>query len=350
MKTKSVVAHRRRLLAGSLAGSLLALCAGALPGLARAQATAPATPPTVAGGNAAQSFPGKPIRLIVPYATGGGTDIIARLYAQKLRDSWGQAVVVENRPGGDGLIGTDMVVHSPADGYTLVLVVAGHVINPGLKKMPFDVNKDLAPVTLVATSPWVIVTARNLPVTTVKGLVDMARAQPGKLSFGSSEPSSRLAGEQFKLQSKLDLTNVPYKGGAQIMTDIAGGHLEVGFTSVLTALQYYKSDRLHVLAVASKTRSPSMPDIPTVTESGLPGYETSAWYGMYAPANTPRDILLKIQQEIARISQQPDVKARLQQLGAEAAATSPDDFAAFTKNEVVRYARLIKDAGIQRDN
>lgn len=348
MKTRPVVTRRRTLIAGSIAGYLLALSGTVFPDRAHAQ-TQPHPQAQPQTGPAA-SYPGKSIRLIVPYATGGGTDIIARLYAQKLKDSWGQAVIVENRPGGDGLIGTDMLVHSPADGYTLVLVVAGHVINPGLKKMPFDVNKDLAPVTLVATSPWVIVTARNLPVTSVKALVDMARAQPGKLSFGSSEPSSRLAGEQFKLQSNLELTNVPYKGGAQIMTDIAGGHLEVGFTSVLTALQYYKSDRLRVLAVASKTRSPSMPDIPTVGESGLAGYETSAWYGMYAPANTPKEILLKIQQEIAKISQQPDVKARLLQLGAESAATSPDEFAAFTKTEVVRYARLIKDAGIQRDN
>jgi tripartite-type tricarboxylate transporter receptor subunit TctC len=215
------------------------------------------------------------------------------------------------------------------------------------EKMPYDVDKDFAPVTLIATSPWVVVTSRNAPVNNVKELVDLAKAQPGKLSFGSSEPSSRLTGEQFKMQSKVSLTNIPYKGGAQIMTDVAGGHLEVGFTSVLTALQYYKSDRLRVLAVAGKRRSPSMPDIPTVTESGLPGYETFAWSGMYAPAGTPKE-RNKLQQEIARISNLPDVKARLLQLGAESAATTPDEFAAFTKNELVKYADLIKNAGIQR--
>jgi tripartite-type tricarboxylate transporter receptor subunit TctC len=298
----------------------------------------------------ADQYPSKPIRLIVPYGTGGGTDIIARLYAQKLKDSWGQPVVVENRPGGDGIIGSEIIARSAPDGYNLMLVVAGHVINPGLKsKMPFDVNRDFAPVTLVATSPWVIVTARRLPVNNVKELVDLAKAQPGRLSFGSSEPSSRLAGEFFKLQSKVDMVNVPYKGGAQIMTDVVGGHLEIGFTSVLTALQHYKSDRLRVLAVAGKSRSPSMPDIPTATESGLPGYETFAWYGMYAPAGTPKDILVKIQQEIAKISAQPDVKARLLQLGAEAAANTPDEFAAFTRSEVAKYARLIKDSGIEQE-
>lgn len=293
-------------------------------------------------------YPAKPIRLVVPYGTGGGTDIIARLYAQKLKDAWGQAVIVENRPGGDGIIGSETVARSAPDGYTLMLVVAGHVINPGIKsKVPFDVQTDFAPVTLVATSPWVIVTNRALPVATVKELVDYARANPGKLSFGSSEPSSRLAGEHFRLQSKVNMVNVPYKGGAQIMTDVVGGHLDVGFTSVLTALQHYKSDRLRVLAVAGKNRSPSMPTIPTATESGLPGYETFAWYGMYAPAGTPKEVVLKIQKEVARISALPEVRERLVQLGAEPAATTPEEFASFTRSEISKYARLIKDAGIQ---
>jgi tripartite-type tricarboxylate transporter receptor subunit TctC len=296
----------------------------------------------------AQQYPAKPIRLVVPYSTGGGTDIIARLFAQKLGDAWGQPVVVDNRPGADGIIGTDTVVRSAADGYTLVLVVAGHLINPNMKsKVPFDVLKDLAPVTLVATSPWVIVSSRALPVSTVRELVDYAKANPGKVSFGSSEPSSRLAGEFFRLQAKANMINVPYKGGAQIMTDVSGGHLDVGFTSVLTALQYYKSDRLHMLAVAGKNRSPSMPTVPTATESGLPGYETYAWYGLYAPAATPKDISLKIQKEIARISALPEVRARLVQLGAEPVASTPEEFAAFTRTEFSKYARLVKEAGIE---
>lgn len=295
-----------------------------------------------------QQYPTKPIRLMVPYGTGGGTDIIARLYAQKLREAWGQSVIVENRPGGDGVIGSEVVARSAPDGHTVMLVVAAHLINPAVKtKIPYDVQKDFAPVTLVATSPWVIVTSRSLPVTTVKELVEHAKANPGKLSWGSSEPSSRVAGEFFRLQSKVDMVNVPYKGGAQVMTDVVGNHLDVGFTSVLTALQHYKSERLRVLAVAGKNRSPSMPTIPTATESGLPGYEMFAWYGMYAPAGTPKPILEKIQKEIARISTLPEVRERLVQLGAEPATMTPDEFEAFTKSEAAKYTKLIKDVGIQ---
>lgn len=296
----------------------------------------------------AQQYPSKSIRLVVPYATAGGTDIIARMYAQKLNEAWGQSVIVDNRPGADGIIGSEAVKRSAPDGHTLLLVVPGHLINPSVKtNVPFDVLKDFAPITLVATSPWVIVTSRTLPVTNVKELVDYAKANPGKVSFGSSEPSSRLAGEAFRLQAKVNMVNVPYKGGAQIMTDVLGGHLDVGFTSVLTALQHAKSDRLRVLAVGGKNRSPSMPAVPTAIESGLPGYETFAWYGMYAPAGTPKDILVKIQKEIARISALPEVRERLVQLGAEPAATTPDEFAAFTRSEFGKYAKLVKEAGIQ---
>ena len=297
---------------------------------------------------AQQQYPSKPIRLVVPYPTAGGTDIIARMYAQKLNEAWGQSVIVDNRPGADGIIGSEGVKRSAPDGHTLLLVVPGHLINPSVKsKVPFDVLKDFAPVTLVATSPWVIVTSPTLPVTTVKELVDHAKANPGKISYASSEPSSRLAGEAFRLQAKVNMVHVPYKGGAQIMTDVIGGHVDVGFTSVLTALQHYKSERLRVLAVASKNRSPSMPTIPTAAESGLPGYETFAWYGLYAPAGTPKDILVKIQKEIARISALPEVRERLVQLGAEPAETTPDEFAAFTRSEFSKYAKLVKDAGIQ---
>ncbi len=296
----------------------------------------------------AQQYPSKPMRILVPYAPGGGTDILARLFAQKLGESWGQTIVVDNRPGADGMIGAGIVAHSSPDGHTLVLVVAAHVINPSLKaKMPFDVIKDFAPVTLVAASPWVVVINPTVPANSIKELVALAKAQPGRLSFGSSEPSSRLAGELFKSQASIDLLHVPYKGGAQIMIDLLGGHIQIGFTSVLTVLQHYKSGKLRVLGVGSANRSPSMPDIPTVIEAGLPGYETSAWYGMYAPAATPKEIVTKIQREIARISSQPDIKERLSQLGAEPVANSPDDFAAFTKREMAKYAKVVRDAGIR---
>jgi tripartite-type tricarboxylate transporter receptor subunit TctC len=259
-------------------------------------------------------------------------------------------VIVENRPGGDGIIGSEVIARSPPDGYNLVLVVAAHVINPSLKKsMPFDIFKDFTPITEVAASPWVVVVSPTVPAKSIKELIALAKAQPGKLSFGSSEPSSRLAGEQFKEQANLDLVHIPYKGGSQIMTDLLGGHIQVGFTSVLTVLQHYKSGKLIVLGVGGKARSPSMPDIPTVVEAGLPGYETSAWYGLYGPAGMAKDVVDKIQKEIARISMQPDVRERLLQLGAEPVANTPAEFAAFQQAEYTKFANIIRKAGIQPD-
>ena len=296
----------------------------------------------------ADSYPSKPLRIVVPYAAGGGTDILARLFAQKMSDSWGQPVIVENRPGADGTIGTELIARSPADGYNLVLVVAAHVINPSLKaKMPFDVLKDFTPITLVAASPWVVVVSPVVPANNIKELIALAKAQPGKLAFGSSDPSSRLAGEQFKSLAGVDLQHVPYKGGAPVMTDLLGGHVQVSFTSVLTVLQHHRSGKLRVLGIGGKNRSPSMPDVPTVVQAGLPGYETSAWYGLYGPANMPKDIVDNIQKEIARISTQPDVKDRLLQLGAEPVVNTPAEFAALTQAEYAKFAKIIKTAGIQ---
>lgn len=298
----------------------------------------------------AQPYPNKPIRILAPYAPAGGTDILARLFAQKLGESWGQTVLVENRPGADGMIGTEIVARSAPDGYNLVLVVAAHVINPSLKtKMPFDVLKDFTAVTLVAESPWVVVVNPGVKVNNIKEFIALAKAQPGTLSFGSSEPSSRLAGELFKSLAGVNLLHIPYKGGSQIMTDMLGAHIQVGFTSVLTVLQHHKSGALRVLGVSGKKRAPSMPEVPTVIEAGLPGYETSAWYGLYAPAGMPAEITQKIQKEIARIAALPEVKARLLQLGAEAVASTPEEFTEFTRSEFSKYAKIIKDAGIQPD-
>jgi tripartite-type tricarboxylate transporter receptor subunit TctC len=296
----------------------------------------------------AQSYPAKPVKLMVPYPPGGGTDILARLFAQKLSDAWGQNVVVENRAGANGVIGSESVARATPDGHTLMLVVAAHVINPSLNKsMPFDVVKDFAPITLVAESPWVVVVNPDVPANSVKELIAYAKANPGKLSFGSSEPSSRLAGELFKSLAGVDLLHVPYKGGSQIMTDMLGGHVQVGFTSVLTVLQHYKSGKLRVLGVSGNRRSSSMPDIPTVIEAGLDGYTPTAWYGLYTTAGTPKDVVTKIQQEIARIVKLPDVKERLAQAGADAVASTPEEFTAFTRSEHDKFAKLVREAGIK---
>ena len=298
----------------------------------------------------AQQFPTKPVRLMVPYATGGGTDILARLFAEKLSQRWGQTVIVENKPGADGIIGSEQVAQSAPDGHNLMLVVAAHVINPSLKpKMPFDVLKDFTPVTLVAASPWVVVVNPSVPAKSVQELIALAKAQPGKLTFGSSEPSSRLAGEQFRSLSGTELLHIPYKGGSQIMTDMLGGHIQVGFTSVLTVLQHHRSGKLRVLGVSGPQRSPTMPEIPTVGEGGLAGYDPMAWYGLYAAPNTPKEIATKIQRDIAAIAQLPEVKQRLVELGAIPVASTPDDFAKFTRDEHAKFARMIKAAGMTPD-
>lgn len=300
------------------------------------------------GGVAAQTFPIRPVRIVVPYAPGGGTDIISRQLAQKLSEAWGQSVVVENRPGANGIVGTDAVLKSPPDGHNLVVVVGAHVINGSLQKsMPFDPVNDVSAITLLATSPWVVVITPSVPANTLREFIAHAKANPAKLRFGSSEPSSRLAGEQFKQQAGVDLTHVPYKGGSMIMTDMLGGHIEAGFTSTLTVLQHYKSGKLRVLAVAGRTRHASMPDVPTAIEAGLPEYETYAWYGMYTGKNVAPDTVLRIQQDIARIVKLPDMREKLNQFGAEPVANSPEEFSAFTRSEFEKYSKLIKQAGIQ---
>ena len=297
---------------------------------------------------AANSFPDKPVRIVVPYTPGGGTDIISRTLAQKLAESWGQQVLVENRPGANGVIGTEVVVRSPADGYALVVVVGAHVVNAVLQsKMPFDAVNDVEAVSLLATSPWVIGVWPGVPAQNLRELIAYAKANPGKLRFGSSESSSRLAGEQFKQVAGVDLVHVPYKGGSQIVQDMLGGHVEVGFTSVLTYLPHYKSGKLRILAVAGKSRAPAMPDVPTAAEAGLPGYETYVWYGMYAPKGTPREVTGRIQQEIARLVATPEMRERLTQLGADAVASTPEEFATFTRAEYEKFAKLVKQAGIQ---
>jgi tripartite-type tricarboxylate transporter receptor subunit TctC len=297
---------------------------------------------------AGAQFPSKPVRIIVPYTPGGGTDIISRLIAAKMAERWGQQVLVENRPGANGVIGTEVMVRSPADGHTLAVVVGAHVVNAVLQsKMPFDPIGDTAAVSLVATSPWVVGIWPGVPAQNLRELIAYAKANPGKLRFGSSESSSRLAGEQFKQVAGVDLVHVPYKGGAQIVQDMLGGHVEVGFTSVLTFLAHHKSGKLRILAVGGKNRAGAMPDVPTAAEAGLAGYETYVWYGMYAPKGTPRDIVSRIQQEIARIVREPESGERLAAVGADAVASTPDEFAAFTRSEYEKFARLVKLAGIQ---
>jgi tripartite-type tricarboxylate transporter receptor subunit TctC len=295
-------------------------------------------------------FPSKPVRIIVPYTPGGGTDIISRALAARMQETWGQQVIVENRPGANGIIGTEVMVKSPPDGHTLAMVVGAHVVNAVLQsKMPFDPIADTTAVSLVATSPWVIGIYPGVPAQNLREFIAYAKANPGKLRFGSSESSSRLAGEQFKQAAGVDLVHVPYKGGGQIVQDMLGGHVESGFTSVLTYLPHYKSGKLRILAVGGKTRAGAMPDVPTAAEAGLQGYETYVWYGMYAPKGTPAATVSGIQREIARLVRLPEFAERFANLGADAVASTPAEFAAFTRAEHEKFARLVKAAGIQAE-
>jgi tripartite-type tricarboxylate transporter receptor subunit TctC len=300
-----------------------------------------------ASGLAAQTYPSKPITLIVPYSPGGGTDVLARTVAQKLSANWGQPVIVENRPGANGMIGSGSVAKAAPDGYTLAMVVSTHAINPSLyRKVPYDTVKAFAPVTLVAASPFVLVVSPSSPAKTLKEFIALAKSKPGELSWGSSEGSTQLAGELFATLAGVKMIHVPYKGGAPLMTDLLGGHVSMGSTSAVTVLPHVRSGKLHVLVAGSEKRSTALPDVPTGAEAGLPGFVANAWYGILAPAGTPADTVTKLQQEIARILETSEVKERFAQQGAEPIGNTPDEFDAFIKSEVAKWAKVVQDAGI----
>jgi len=296
----------------------------------------------------AQTYPAKPVKIIVPYAAAGGTDILSRIVADKLTQALGQSFIVENRPGANGVIGSEQVAKSAPDGHTLMVVVGTHVINPYLqKKVPYDPIKDFAPVTLIATSPMVIVAGLQQPFNDVKSLIAYARANPGKLGIGNSEAVTMLSGELFKSLAKVEMTQVAYKGGGPLMTDVIGGHIPTGVTSLTTSLQHYKSGKLRVLGVGSAKRSGAMPDVPTVIEAGLPGYEAVSIYGMLAPAGTPPAIVRKLQQEIHKSVADPAVRERFAGLGADAVGSTPEEFGSFLKSESDKWGKIIKDIGLQ---
>ena len=305
---------------------------------------------TFASSALAQTWPAKTVRIIVPYPPGGGTDIVTRNVAVKLGELWGQQALVENRPGANGMIGSEMVVRAAPDGYTLAVVVATHVINPSVyAKMPYDTLRDFTPVTLIATSPFVLMVHPSVPAKSVPELIALAKAQPGKLAWGSSEYSSRLAGELFRTMANIDILHVPYKGGGPMMTDMLGGHLSLGFTSVLTALPHMKSGKLVMLAAGSPKRSPIVPEVPTLNEAALPGYEANAWYGVFGPAGMPAEIAAKIQGDITRVLAEPAMREKIVAQGGEPIGNTPAEFDAFVRREMTKWTRVVIDARIQPD-
>ncbi|MEO8537485.1 MAG: tripartite tricarboxylate transporter substrate binding protein [Betaproteobacteria bacterium] len=322
-------------------GYALALCA-AVAGLA--SAVAPAV---------AQTFPAHPAKLVVPFPAGGPLDATGRTIAQKLSEAWGQNVVVENKPGAGGNIGADLVAKSPPDGYTVVMgALSTHAVNPSLyAKMPYDAQKDFAPITLVAVTPNVLVVIPSLPVNSVKELIAYAKANPGKLSFGSGSTGSagHLAGELLKVDAGIDMVHVPYKGAAPAMQALLAGDTQLMFDNLANAMAQVKAGKLKALAVTTARRSPLVPELPTMAEAGVPGFDISTWFGLMAPAGTPPDVIAKWNADVTRILKSPDMRERLLAQGAEAAPDSPAEFATFIAAELARYARVIEASGAKID-
>ena len=299
------------------------------------------------------AYPTKPILIVVPFPPGGTTDILARAAAQKMTEAWKEQAVVDNRPGAGGNIGAELVARSPADGYTLLMGTVGtHAINASLyAKMPYDHVKDFAPVILVAAVPNVLVVHPSVPATTVAELIAYAKANPGKLNFASSGSgtSIHLAGELFKVMAGVQMTHVPYKGSAPAIADLLGGQVQLMFDNLPSALPQIRAGKLRALAVTSSQRAAALPDVPTIAESGLPGYEASSWFGLLAPAGTPADIVAKINGEVARWLASPEAKEKLLAQGANAAGGTPEDFARHIATETAKWQKVVRESGAKVD-
>ncbi len=300
----------------------------------------------------AQTYPTKPIRLIVPFTAGGGTDISARIVGQKLSERLGAGagVVVDNRTGAGGIVGTEIVARAAPDGYTLVLVSSSHAINPSLhKKLPYDSVKDFAPVSLVVMSPGMLVVNNSVPARNVKEFVEWVRSKPGQLTYGSAGTATpvHLSMELLKSMERMDIVHAPYKGAGAAIPDLLGGHIVAMIPSTASVLSLVKAGKLRALAVTSRARTISAPDVPTMIEAGIPGYEASSWYGLLAPANTPRAIVTRLSAEIAQIVKMADVRERLVPQGLDPVGSTPAEFAATINAELAKWAGVIKAAGLK---
>ncbi len=301
----------------------------------------------------AQSYPTRPVRMVVPFPAGGSTDIMARLTAQKMTEALGQQVIVDNRGGAGGIIGTDMVAKAQPDGYTLLMSSSiTHTAGPSLsKKTPYNVLTDFAPVTQTASVPLMFVINPSVPARSIKEFVALAKAKPGGLNYASpgNGTSGHLAAELFKSLAGINVVHVPYKGGGPALTDLIGGQVQMLIISAVAALPQVKNGKLRALALTSLKRSPALPDIPTVAESGLPGYEVILWYGIFLPAKAPRAIVQRLNQEIVMIMNTPEMRARLAPEGGVAVGNTPEQFQEVIKADVKRWAEVVKNAGISAD-
>jgi tripartite-type tricarboxylate transporter receptor subunit TctC len=298
----------------------------------------------------AQTYPSKPIRLVIPFTPGGSTDILGRVVGQSLTEAWGQQVVLDNRAGAGGAIGAEAAARAAPDGYTLFM---GHVgtlaVNPALyPKLPYDPIKDFAPITLIAMVTNVLVVHPDVPAKTVQELIALARSKPRQLNYGSGGQGSaaHLAVEYFKLMTKTDIVHIPYKGTVPAVTDLLAGRIALTMTGLPPLLPQIKAGKIRALAVATAKRVPQLPNVPTIAESGVPGFEATQWYGLLAPAGTPREIIDKVHAEIARALTRAEVKKRLETDGADPISMTPAEFAALIKSEIARWGRVIREAAI----
>jgi tripartite-type tricarboxylate transporter receptor subunit TctC len=295
-------------------------------------------------------YPSKPIRLVVPFVAGGPTDIQGRILSANLSQRMGQQVVVDNRGGAGGNIGMDITAKAPPDGYTIVIATVGTwAVNPHLYKLPFDVVKDFAPITQVSTSPGVLIVHPSVPAKSVKELIVLAKEKPGQLNYGSSGVGGfgHISGEMFDLMAGTKMTHIPYKSSAPSLTDLIGGQIQVLFNNTISTVPHVKANRVRALATTGAKRTPALPDLPTVAESGLPGYENSSWSAVAAPAGTPRPIIMRLHKEIIALLKQPEVAQKHAEVGADIIGSTPEEFHAYLKAEVAKFGKLVKAAGIK---
>ncbi|MGQ0524363.1 MAG: Bug family tripartite tricarboxylate transporter substrate binding protein [Betaproteobacteria bacterium] len=305
----------------------------------------------LAGTAAGQGFPSKTVRFVITYPMGGGSELTARPIAQKLSERWGQQVIVESRPGGSAMIGTDFVVRSPPDGHTLLLSASSEVsMNVVLfKKMPYDPMQDLQPVTLVTRTAPVLLAHPSLPVKSVKELIALARAKPGALNYASigTGTPQHFAGELMKTTFRIEMTHVPYKGAAPALIDLLGGHVPIGLTAPTSAMQYLKTGRLRALAVTSAQRLSALPDVPTIAEAGAPGFDIGQWFAIWLPAKTPKEISGRIHADIVAIAQSPEYKQRQLEMASDVVASTPDTLRGVQKSDIDKYRKLAAAVGIK---
>ena len=295
---------------------------------------------------AAQSYPSKPIRLIVPFAAGGPADIQARLIGPRLTQAWGQPVVVENRPGGNTIIATELTARAEPDGHLVQVVSAGFAINVSLyARLPYDSLRDFAPVTQLTSGPAIVVVHPSLPVRSVKELIALARAKPGQLTYASAGLPSQLAAELFKVVTGTDMVHVPYKGQSPAMVDLIAGHVQVSFPTMLGTLGHVEAGRLRAIATTGARRAPATPNLPTMIEAGVPGYVATNWFGTAVPARTPPAIVSRLSQEIERVLRLPDVGERLLSQGLEPVSSTPEEFSTYIKSEMTKWAKVVKASG-----